>query len=1015
MADLMRLGVVLDPTQTGQGASAIKKQLDDVNKSADKMQAGITAAAAKAGQSLTAAGKAGSSAGSTVASGASTASKGMDALDAVTRRVKSSLEAVGGMGDFLKRSLEFAIGGIIEKMIELSAEMAFMFPKEVITRGLEYNDTVAKATNQIAGMITATRPDLINNFSDALRIAGDVVKGLQDQVQKYHFSSLSQLNDMFTSVSTGTSTWGISLQHQIDIAGAMLAAFRAKNVDGQQASRDAIDVLMGRGEHVVAAKEIFQGGDLEKMNELIKQVESGMGGVDQLLAIIQKDTGAYAQASEHSLQILSVTWEALGQAIDKGLGGVTQGLYDSMVAQINRVRAVIGSADFAGALGPLVDILEKAVKLAGDLAVALATDPKDFMGVLGAGLNAVWASSIEFLVGQIPKIVPAFSDVFKTIAPGLFDLMFAAAAILTTAVQTVFAQIQAQYQLPVEQKSLDAYKAVYGTKYAGMTLMPHPDDYDAQVSARQAHIDLLQKQTMPSAGDFQNGAMAQYNQNKGIANGMANDVLNSMGLPSKTTIESATDAWKDYDTALAKVTATAALAKGKANDAQYGIPIIPNIGPAPRRTWLSAGGSDDVDRLSIDSRNATSGQLRDFDPSLLSSGAAHHQDPNKAYYVSQQDNKIDQDKYDILVAQGTANEKLIAQAEALLKIDEYRKSLLEHLPESKGSVPSSSLVDVDSMTQKFADAQNQVTAQALAQKTLTEQINAAEEVSAKAQAKVTEIQGDPFTTQLNKRGQLLDSYNAEIAALQTIITLDQNAINSGTIHDQAAIVQRQKEIDSASKQISSINNQKKLQSDSGEFQADMVNYVNKLGTMGTQTAGIITGTLDSALNSTSDNVMKLIDGTQTWGQTFQNIGQQILATLEQLIIKMLLTQALQSAMSGVGGSFFGGVPGAHSGGVYGVDPSTFTRSLPKYHTGGVAQDESLAVVKKDESILTPGQMRAISGAKGAPQAKSQNLHIHINNIAAADALTQISKNKDGLMNIMGSSRTQFRTSLGLPA
>lgn len=64
----------------------------------------------------------------------------------------------------------------------------------------------------------------------------------------------------------------------------------------------------------------------------------------------------------------------------------------------------------------------------------------------------------------------------------------------------------------------------------------------------------------------------------------------------------------------------------------------------------------------------------------------------------------------------------------------------------------------------------------------------------------------------------------------------------------------------------------------------------------------------------------------------------------------------------------------HGGGVVGVDRPAFQRALPaslwanapRYHKGMLAPNEKAAVLQDGESVLTPGQMRAVAGA-GGPQ------------------------------------------------
>jgi hypothetical protein len=140
-----------------------------------------------------------------------------------------------------------------------------------------------------------------------------------------------------------------------------------------------------------------------------------------------------------------------------------------------------------------------------------------------------------------------------------------------------------------------------------------------------------------------------------------------------------------------------------------------------------------------------------------------------------------------------------------------------------------------------------------------------------------------------------------------------------------------------------------------------------------------------------------------------NTGAQILqATLTKVENKLFdLSNAAWSAIiKGVGG--IGGTPSAapadynpgslaglfHSGGMMNepsgmrmVDPSIFA-SAPRYHSGnipGVQSHEIAAVIRKDEAVLTPGQMRALGNRGGG-----NNVQVVVNNNAPN---TQATTNK----------------------
>lgn len=114
----------------------------------------------------------------------------------------------------------------------------------------------------------------------------------------------------------------------------------------------------------------------------------------------------------------------------------------------------------------------------------------------------------------------------------------------------------------------------------------------------------------------------------------------------------------------------------------------------------------------------------------------------------------------------------------------------------------------------------------------------------------------------------------------------------------------------------------------------------------------------------------IVDG-KNFGDVLTDIGKQI----EKMILKMLLFGA--NGDSGVFGGLFKSIgnlfsvkaPAHHTGGVVGVDPPSFFRSLlPKYHSGGiVGAGEELAILRKREAVFTPEQMKALGAAVNRPR------------------------------------------------
>jgi len=98
------------------------------------------------------------------------------------------------------------------------------------------------------------------------------------------------------------------------------------------------------------------------------------------------------------------------------------------------------------------------------------------------------------------------------------------------------------------------------------------------------------------------------------------------------------------------------------------------------------------------------------------------------------------------------------------------------------------------------------------------------------------------------------------------------------------------------------------------------------------------------------------------------LGQQVTGAIMGLFAGG--TTGPGSGVSGISGNMFGdwtGGLGFHKGGM--ATEPTFYRLIPKFHAG-VGPDEVLSIIRKDEGVFTPGQMKALGNA-ASPQ-------IHIN-------------------------------------
>jgi hypothetical protein len=114
------------------------------------------------------------------------------------------------------------------------------------------------------------------------------------------------------------------------------------------------------------------------------------------------------------------------------------------------------------------------------------------------------------------------------------------------------------------------------------------------------------------------------------------------------------------------------------------------------------------------------------------------------------------------------------------------------------------------------------------------------------------------------------------------------------------------------------------------------------------------------------------------------LGQQVTGAITGLFAKQ--PTGAGSGVAGISGNMFGdwtGGLGFHRGGM--PDEPTFYRLIPRFHSG-IGPDEVLSIIRKDEGVFTPGQMKALGGLinSGVSQAKPINLKIELKNESGAN-------------------------------
>lgn len=145
----------------------------------------------------------------------------------------------------------------------------------------------------------------------------------------------------------------------------------------------------------------------------------------------------------------------------------------------------------------------------------------------------------------------------------------------------------------------------------------------------------------------------------------------------------------------------------------------------------------------------------------------------------------------------------------------------------------------------------------------------------------------------------------------------------------------------------------------------------------------------------SNGLVDMLSGTKSVSDGFRDMANSIIRDIERMIVKMMIIRPLMGGLQGVIGGIIPGVGGGatmgfdgltaiHHGG-YGpgdaiqrryVHPAYFD-DAPRFHSG-IGPGERPAIIRDDESVLTPGQMRQLAPA-GQPRQAPPSIEVNVIN------------------------------------
>jgi phage-related minor tail protein len=182
--------------------------------------------------------------------------------------------------------------------------------------------------------------------------------------------------------------------------------------------------------------------------------------------------------------------------------------------------------------------------------------------------------------------------------------------------------------------------------------------------------------------------------------------------------------------------------------------------------------------------------------------------------------------------------------------------------------------------------------------------------------------------------------------------------------------------------------------------------LKKLELDGSNFRNLIDSTAVSSLNSVASSLTDITMGSKTAKAGFQDMSTAIVRALEEMLIKITIITPLAKALQATLGGFFGGGGAAgpvgggiltglyHAGGTMAepsslrfVAPGTFDLA-PRFHSG-IGPGELPAILRRDESVLTPKQMAQLAPAyAGAGGGVGGNTQVNITNNSGGEVKTR---------------------------
>ncbi len=160
------------------------------------------------------------------------------------------------------------------------------------------------------------------------------------------------------------------------------------------------------------------------------------------------------------------------------------------------------------------------------------------------------------------------------------------------------------------------------------------------------------------------------------------------------------------------------------------------------------------------------------------------------------------------------------------------------------------------------------------------------------------VEQDPFLSADQKNSALQQLIPQQIDLINQKIAQGRAAI-AQTALDPAQLARANAALRNSEVQVALLGQKLKILSLGGTLRADLVSWASQFGTTAHQIGTAITSTIGTAVSGVSNAITGAIFHTQSWGQAFAQVAQQIIGSLINIVIQWAAQQAVMAALNAV--------------------------------------------------------------------------------------------------------------------